>query len=60
MFGFTVNVCDRASIVDASAIEYLRAASRWRTSILERVMSGYVSKVQVRWLLCTGARCLFC
>ena len=48
MFGFTVNVCDRASIVDASAIEYLRAASRWRTSILERVMWGYVSKVQVR------------
>jgi hypothetical protein len=60
MFGFTLKACDRASIVDPSAIEYYRTESRWSAGILRRVMSGYCSKVQVRWLLRTGARCLFC
>jgi hypothetical protein len=48
MFGLTVKACDRASTVDACAIEYFRAASRWSSGILRRVMAGYVSKVQVR------------
>jgi hypothetical protein len=59
MFGLTVKACDRASIVDASAIEYFRTASRWSSGILRRVMAGYGSKVQVRWLLRAGARRLF-
>jgi hypothetical protein len=51
MFGFTAKVCDRASNVDACAIEYFRTAVRWRTCIMEHVMAGYVSKVQVCLLL---------
>jgi hypothetical protein len=51
MFGFTLKACDRASIVDPCAIEYFRAASRWSAGMLLRVMSGYCSKVQVRWVL---------
>jgi hypothetical protein len=54
MFGFTVKACDRASTLDACAIEYFRTASRWRRCILHHVMKGYVSKVQVLWLLRTG------
>jgi hypothetical protein len=60
MFGLTVKACGRASVVDGSAIEYLRAASRWRTHILQRVMAGYSSKVQVRWLLRVIALCVVC
>jgi hypothetical protein len=60
MFGFTLKACDRASTVDPCAIEYYRTASSWNTGILRRVMSGYCSKVEVRWLLRTGARRLFC
>ena len=60
MFGFTLKACDRAWTVDACAIEYFRGASRWSAGILRRVMASYCSKVQVRWLLRTGARRLFC
>jgi hypothetical protein len=60
MFGFTLKACDRASTAPASARVYLRTASRWSAGILRRVMAGYGSKVQVRWLLRTGARRLFC
>jgi hypothetical protein len=60
MFGFTMKACDRASTVDACAIEYLRAASRWRTRILQRVMVGYVSNVQVWRLLHVIALCVGC
>jgi hypothetical protein len=59
MFGLTVKACDRASTVDASAIEHFRTASRWKGCILRHVMKGYVGKVQVRWMLCAGARHLF-
>jgi hypothetical protein len=50
MFGFTAKACD-ASVPG-------RTMSRWRTCILEHVMAGYVSKVQVLMLLCRSARCL--
>jgi hypothetical protein len=52
MFGFTVKVCDRASTVDVSAIEYFRTALRWKTLIFEHVMKGYVGKVEVQLLMC--------
>jgi hypothetical protein len=62
MFGFTLKACDRASTVDPCAIEHFRTASRWRASILEYVMKGYASKVQVRlqWRACcavSGSAC---
>jgi hypothetical protein len=60
MFGFTLKACDRASTAPASSRVYFRTASSWNTGILRRVMSGYGSKVEVRWLLRTGARRLFC
>ncbi len=59
MFGLTVKACDRASTAPASSHVYIRTASRWSSGILRRVMAGYVSKVQVRWLLRVGARRLF-
>ena len=48
MFGFTLKACDRASTAPASSHVYFRTASRWSACILQRVMAGYVSKVQVR------------
>ncbi len=60
MFGFTIKACDRASTAPASSRVYFRTASSWSTGILRRVMSVYRSKVEVRWLLRTGARRLFC
>jgi hypothetical protein len=60
MFGFSLKACDRASTAPASSHVHLRTASRWSAGILRRVMAGYGSKVQVRWLLRTGARRLFC
>jgi hypothetical protein len=60
MFGFTLKACDRASTAPASSHVYLRTASRWSAGILRRVMAGYGSKVQVRWLLRTGARRFVC
>ena len=60
MFGFTLKACDRASTAPASSQVYFRTASRWSAGILRRVMAGYGSKVQVRWLLRKGARRLFC
>ena len=48
MFGFTLKACDRASTAPASSQVYFRTASRWSACILQRVMSGYDSKVQVR------------
>ena len=59
MFGFTLKTCDRTSTAPASSRVYFKTASSWSTGILRRVMSGYGSKVQVRWLLRTGARRLF-
>ena len=59
MFGLTVKACDRASTAPASSRVYFRTASRWSSGILRRVMAGYGSKVQVRWLLRAGARRLF-
>ena len=58
MFGFTLKACDRASTAPASSHMFFRTASRWRTRILQRVMAGYVCKVEVRWLLRSSARCL--
>ncbi len=48
MFGFTLKACDRASTAPASSQVYFRTASRWSACILQRVMAGYDSKVQVR------------
>ncbi len=59
MFGLTVKACDRASTAPASSRVYFRTASRWSSGILRRVMAGYGSKVQVRWLLRAGAWRLF-
>ncbi len=59
MFGLTVKACNRASTVDASAIEHFRTASRWSSGILRHVVKGYIGKVQVRWLLRAGTRRLF-
>jgi hypothetical protein len=59
MFGLTLKACDRASTAPASSRVYFRTASRWSSGILRRVMAGYGSKVQVRWLLRAGARRLF-
>jgi hypothetical protein len=54
-----VKACDRASTAPASSRVYFRTAWRWSSGILRRVMAGYGSKVQVRWLLRAGARRLF-
>ncbi len=60
MFGFTLKACDQASTAPASSDVNFSTPSRCSAGILRRVMSGYGSKVQVRWLLRAGARCLFC
>ncbi len=60
MFGFTLKACDRASTAPASSHVHLRTAWRWSAGILRRVMAGYGSKVQVRWLLRTGSRRFVC
>ena len=59
MFGFTLKACHILSTAPASSHVHLRTASRWSAGILQCVMAGYGSKVQVRWLLRTGARRLF-
>jgi hypothetical protein len=51
MFGFTLKACDRALTAPAGSHVYFRTASHWSAGILRRVMAGYGSKVQVRWLL---------
>jgi hypothetical protein len=54
MFQFTLKACDRASTAPAGSHVSFRTASHWRASILEYVMKGYASKVQVRlqWRAC--------
>jgi hypothetical protein len=59
MFGFTLKACNRASTAPASSYVYFRTASRWSAGILRRVMAGYGSKVQVRWLLRNSAGACF-
>ena len=53
MLGFTLKACDRASTAPASSQVHFSTASPWSACILQRVMAGYVSKVQVR---CAAAR----
>ena len=53
MFGFTARAC--VASVTGSQFVCFRKTSRWRTCILEHVMAGYVSKVQVL-LLCAEVR----
>ena len=62
MFGFTLLTRSRrvTSTAPVSSRVHFRTASRWSARTLQRVMAGYGSKVQVRWLLRMGARRLFC
>jgi hypothetical protein len=59
MFGFTLKASHILSTAPANSHVYFRTASRWSSGILRRVMAGYDSKVEVRWLLRTGAQRLF-
>jgi hypothetical protein len=55
MPGFTAAACHGLAAAPASLYVNFRTASRWSAGILRRVMAGYVSKVQVRWLMCRSA-----
>jgi hypothetical protein len=48
MPGFTAAACRRLATAPASLYVNFRTASRWSAGILQRVMAGYISKVQVR------------
>lgn len=57
MCGLAAAACVGACAAPARVNVHVRTASRWRALILEHVMSGYTSKVQVCFLLeCT----MFC
>jgi hypothetical protein len=58
MCGLTAAACVRACAAPARVNVHVRTASRWRARILERVMSGYTSKVQVCFLLECTMSCL--
>ena len=47
----TATACHRLSTAPASLNVYFRVASGWRALILDRVVSGYINKIQVRLLL---------
>ncbi len=47
----TATACHRLSTAPASLNVYFRVASGWRALILDRVVSGYIDKIQVRLLL---------
>ena len=47
----TAMACHRLSTAPASLNVYFRVASGWRALILDRVVSGYMNKIQVRLLL---------
>ena len=47
----TAKACHRLSTAPASLNVYFRVASGWRALILDRVVSGYINKIQVRLLL---------
>jgi hypothetical protein len=47
----TATTCHRLSTAPASLNVYFRVASGWRALILDRVVSGYMNKIQVRLLL---------
>ena len=50
MSELTATACHRLSTAPASLNVYFRVASGWRALILDRVMSGYINKIQVRLL----------
>jgi hypothetical protein len=47
----TATTCRRLSTAPASLNVYFRVASGWRALILDRVVSGYMNKIQVQLLL---------
>ena len=47
----TATACHRLSTAPASLNVYFRVASGWRALILDRVLSGYMNKIRVQWLL---------
>ena len=47
----TATACHRLSTAPASLNVYFRVALGWRALILDRVVSGYMNKIQVRLLL---------
>jgi hypothetical protein len=47
----TATACHRLSTAPASLNVYFRVASGWRALILDRVVSGYINKIQVQLLL---------
>jgi hypothetical protein len=47
----TATVCHRLSTAPASLNVYFRVVSGWRALILDRVVSGYINRIQVRLLL---------
>ena len=47
----TATACHRLSTAPASLNVYFRVASGWRALILDRVVSGYINRIQVRLLL---------
>ncbi len=51
MPGLTATTCHRLSTAPANLNVYFRVASSWRTLILDRVVSGYMNKIQVQLLL---------
>jgi hypothetical protein len=51
MSELTATACHRLSTAPASLNVYFRVASGWRALILDRVVSGYINRIQVRLLL---------
>ena len=51
MSQLTATACHRLSTAPASLNVYFRVASGWRALILDRVVSGYINRIQVRLLL---------
>jgi hypothetical protein len=47
----TTTACHRLSTAPANLNVYFRVVSGWRTLILDRVVSGYINKIQVQLLL---------
>jgi hypothetical protein len=56
MFGFTGVACRRLSTALASLNVYFRTASGWKARVFAHVLTGYVSRLQVRLLLCKIVR----
>jgi hypothetical protein len=58
MPGFTALLCHRLSTAPAALKVYFRSAAGWKALVFSRVISGHVSRLQVRLLRCEIVPCL--